>query len=217
MAIGGSQDPVSVFDSLLSRLAAGGDAAAEYERLRLRLVTFFRLRFPADADALADEAIDRLARRLGEGTPVESLAAYALGIARFLVMETAARRRKEDEAARAASYDVALHVEDEEPDAAIAALKNCLESIGPRSSQLILAYYVAEGDGSRIERRQQLAQAAGLSLNALRNRALRIRTALEACMSAALRALNSSPDRDGSAKNNTRSMMDVDPTEDAHE
>ena len=60
------------FDLLLQRLGQGGEGALGYERLRNRLVAFFRLRFPAQAEALADDVLDRLARRLAEGTVVDS-------------------------------------------------------------------------------------------------------------------------------------------------
>src|ERR1700679_829520 len=89
-------------DALLERLAADGDVAPAYARLHMRLVTFFRLRLPADAESLADEVMDRLARRLGDGTTVLSLAGYALGIARLVGMEAGARQRRERDAAREA-------------------------------------------------------------------------------------------------------------------
>jgi DNA-directed RNA polymerase specialized sigma24 family protein len=173
-------------DILLTRLAAGGDVAPEYERLRLRLVTYFRLRFPADAEALADEAIDRLARRLNDGTAVLNLAGYALGIARLLVLETGARRRKERDAAGEALLE--LDQQEAEPDPAMPALRACLEAIGPESAAFILDYYAADTGATRIARRQALAQRSGMSLNALRNRALRIRMGLEKCVRARLQA-----------------------------
>jgi len=175
-------------DHLLARLARTGDIVPEYERLRWRLVTYFRLRFPAEAEALADEAIDRLARRLGDGTPVQNLAAYALGIARLIVFETQTRQRKERDAAREASLRLELQEPEGEPDAALAALGACLEGIGKDAASLILDYYAADSGAARIERRQRLAERVGLSLNALRNRALRIRVSLEECVQARLQA-----------------------------
>jgi DNA-directed RNA polymerase specialized sigma24 family protein len=175
-------------ETLLERLAAGGDAAPAYEHLRLRLVTYFRLRFPPEAEALADEAIDRLARRLDDGTPVLSLAGYALGIARLLVLETSARQSKERVAAREAMLEMQMHQQEVEPDPAQPALRQCLEAIGPESAAFILDYYGAESGATRIARRQALAEHSGLTLNALRNRALRIRIGLEKCVRARLQS-----------------------------
>jgi DNA-directed RNA polymerase specialized sigma24 family protein len=173
---------------LLNRLAAAGDSAPGYERLRLRLVTFFRLYAPVEAEALADEAIDRLARRLSEGTSVQNLAAYALGIARLIVMELGTRRRKERDAAREIHRLEDLTESgsgpewENEPDLVLPALQSCLRALDPKSASLILEYY-AEGSGAaRITQRQRLAQRHGLAPNALRNRVLRLRMALEKCL-----------------------------------
>jgi DNA-directed RNA polymerase specialized sigma24 family protein len=200
-------------DILLTRLAAGGDVAPEYERLRLRLVTYFRLRFPADAEALADEAIDRLARRLNDGTPVLNLAGYALGIARLLVLETGARRRKERDAAGEALLEIELDQQEAEPDPAMPALRACLEAIGPESAAFILDYYAADTGATRIARRQALAQRSGMSLNALRNRALRIRMGLEKCVRARLQAGMPRPlsRSDETVNSDTREMMQSGP------
>lgn len=172
--------------TLLARLASAGDGVPTYEHLHLRLVIYFRLRFPAEAEALADEAIDRLARRLNDGTPVQNLAAYALGIARLLVLETGARQRKERDAAREAMLEMERNRQEIEPDPALPALRNCLEAIGPESAAFILNYYSAESGANRIAKRQALAEHSGMSLNALRNRALRIRIGLDKCVRARL-------------------------------
>jgi len=185
--VGRMERSAAPLETLLERLAAAGDSAPGYERLRLRLVTFFRLQSHVEAEALADEAIDRLARRLGDGTPVQHLAAYALGIARLIVMETAARRRKERDAALETLSHGELtwsseSVSEIEPDPAVPALQACLSALDPESASLILEYYAEESGAARIERRQRLAERVGLAPNALRNRVLRIRVALEKCV-----------------------------------
>jgi DNA-directed RNA polymerase specialized sigma24 family protein len=178
--------------NVLDRLARERDIAAAYEQLRMRLVTFFRRSCPVEAESLADEAIDRLGRRLSDGTPIDNLGGYALGIARFLVMEAGARRRKEHHAAREALLDQEAHatLEQAEADPAGPALQGCLKCLDSESARLILEYYAADGGAARIERRQQLAQRLGMTLNALRNRALRTRIALEKCVRARLQAGN---------------------------
>jgi len=183
------------FDSLLDRLAADPESAHAYEGLRLRLVCYFRLRFPVDAEALADETIDRLARRLSDGTPVVNLAAYALGIARLIGLETATRQRREREAALTASIESAALEAETEPDAALPALQCCLAGFDQESVSLILEYYTEASGAARIEHRQHMAERHGLTPNALRNRALRIRIALERCVRARLGDADHRPKR----------------------
>jgi DNA-directed RNA polymerase specialized sigma24 family protein len=206
--------------TLLERLAIDSDVARAYEQLRLRLTTYFRLRFPAEAEALADEAIDRLARRLEDGTQVDNPASYALGIARFLVMETAARQRREGHAAREAMLELELQVADVEFDPALPALRTCLGCLDPESARLILEYYAVDGGTARIERRQQIAERLGMTLNALRNRALRTRMALEKCVRARLEDESARPGSDIPSKADTRNIMRYsrrDPTSDTHD
>ena len=192
---------------LLERLGVGSDGASAYEQLRLRLVTFFRHRFPVEAEALADEAIDRLARRIEEGTAIENPASYALGIARFLVLEAGARQRKETQAARDALFELELNSSETESDPALPALRACLEAMDAESAQLILGYYGTDDGGSRIERRQRLAESFGVTLNALRNRALRTRLALEKCVSARLVGKTVNSSGDVPSKTYTRDML----------
>jgi hypothetical protein len=75
-----------------------------------------------------------------------------------------------------------------EPDPILPVLQSCLEALGADSAAFILEYYGADAGVNRIERRQRLAQASGVSLNALRNRALRIRLSLEKCVSLRLQS-----------------------------
>jgi len=173
----------SHFDALLRRLAADGDDAIAYESLRRRLIQFFRLHDPANADDLADTALDRLARRIHEGTEVISVPSYALGIARMVLHEARARAARQ----HLAQADPTLVPEPEDADDAasaerlLVALRSCLDAAGAAARDLILTYYGDDGAG-RIATRQKLAVECGISLNALRNRALRLREALETCV-----------------------------------
>jgi DNA-directed RNA polymerase specialized sigma24 family protein len=199
------------FDILLQRLGRGGEAALGYERLRSRLTAFFRVRFPAQAEALADEALDRLARRLADGTVIDNLAGYALGIGRLLLLEEASRQQKIRSAAIETGHDLEGQTDpdpDLEPDPILPILQACLQSQGREAAFFILEYYAADGGANRIERRQRLAETTGVSLNALRNRALRIRLSLEKCVRQHLQHRQAkSAERDEMSKSDTLSML----------
>ena len=66
-------DSAGAFGALLARLSADGGDAQAYEALRRRLIQFFKLHVPAEADDLADVVLDRLARRIHEGIDVEAI------------------------------------------------------------------------------------------------------------------------------------------------
>ena len=171
------------FAALLARLAADGGDAAAYESLRRRLIQFFRLHVPAESDDLADVVLDRLARRIHEGIDVASVPSYALGIARMVLHEARAKaaRRHLAETDPTLAPDEPAAGDAIELEHVLAALRACLDAAGTTARELILTYYGGDG-ADRIATRKRLADACGISLNALRNRALRLRDALEDCV-----------------------------------
>jgi DNA-directed RNA polymerase specialized sigma24 family protein len=159
-------------------------AAVEYHNLHQRLTRFFDWNNVQDPTALADEAIDRLAKRAAESginDGVHNVSAFALGVARHLLQEEARRQQKLAEISRHWQAMESSRVEEPESEAMDNALRHCLEKMRPERRRLIEAYYSYEHN-EKIRTHQQLAEAEGLSLNALRNRALRARQDLEACV-----------------------------------
>ncbi len=192
----------SGLDALLEALGPeSNEAGAAYEELRARLIRFFRWNrclFPED---LADEALDRLAAKLAGGAEaIVSPAGYAAGVARMMLLEQHAKTSREKKALsfllwfhsrRKDFYDAQQDCEE--------ALSNCLDRQSAENRQLLERYY--SGDASeRIRNRQALAGELGIAINALRNRALRLRSQLEQCASRYLAKLKH---RDGKPENFT--------------
>jgi len=157
---------------LLAALAPDREAASRrYEALRRRLIDVFaweRSEAPEDA---ADEALNRLARRLASGVAIEdqNIERYAFGIARYVMLEEARGRRARD----AALADLRVLQDKPEEPVLLRRVERCLEALPRDQRDLILRYY--------SENRDRLATALGISVNALRNRALRIRARLSEC------------------------------------
>lgn len=169
------------FTRLLERLHPDPDeAAAEYEHLRHALTRFFDWRGAWPPDECADEALDRLARRLEEDTAVTNLRSYAYGIARLVLLE---RRRQPqmtpiDEAPELAGAAAPVaSPEDRLHD----CFERCLGNIDAENRSLLLRYYDFERQ-AKIANRRRLAAALGLSDNALRSRIQRLRDRLEQCI-----------------------------------
>ncbi len=153
------------------------DAGNLYEALRRKLILFFtweRCLFPEE---LADEALARLARRLEQGEPISDLNRYVLGVARLIAKES----HREMQRRRPMPGDLPAPAAPKEDDEVPRALDECLRGLAREERDLILRYY--EGDQrTKIENRERLAAERNLSLNALRNRALRLRDRLERCV-----------------------------------
>jgi DNA-directed RNA polymerase specialized sigma24 family protein len=162
--------------ALLKALAPEDPALAgrRYEQLRTRLIDLFAWERCGAPDELADSALNRVAHKLAEGAVVPHVDRYAFGIARFLIHEAAREQRKHEAALR--ELQVIGGGPSGEDLEALQAIRTCLNALPRAGRDLIERYY--------SEDRAGLAERMGISVNALRNRALRIRDELYRCMSA---------------------------------
>src|SRR5579862_1050787 len=161
------------FDGLLAALDADRDrAASAYERLRERLIGLLRWWGAADAEELADETLDRVARKLEAGAeiPDGSLGAYVRGVGRMVFYEWSRRPRADHAAIEVAAASAAS-----DDHRALAQLDGCLASLTPDERRLVLAYY---GEGRAADVRRTLAAELGVSPTALRIKAHRLRARL---------------------------------------
>jgi DNA-directed RNA polymerase specialized sigma24 family protein len=166
------------FDGLLTALNPDRAAAsAEYERIRHRLIRFFSIHRVSSPEDLADTAFNRIARRIAEGEQIRNARQYLSGIARILLLEDSEKRRREEYMLRMAMRDSDSHPDQELSD----ALEACLSMLPLTARDLLARYYSADGR-KRIALRRQMAEEMGMELNALRNRALRLRERLEECV-----------------------------------
>jgi DNA-directed RNA polymerase specialized sigma24 family protein len=170
-------------DKLLDLLGPDKQSAAlEYRKLHQRLSRFFEWNNVEDPEALADEAIDRLGKRVLEkdvGEKVRNLSAFALGVARLLLLEEARRQQQKTDAVR--NWEAHTPDTPHEDTAMDEALQHCLAKLQADRRKLVEQYYTFNS-GEKIKLHQRLAHELGITPNALRNRALRARQDLEDCM-----------------------------------
>src|SRR5580700_9712833 len=84
-------------EALLCALAADRDAAGvKYEELRRRLINMFAWEQCEAPDELADEVLNRLARKFMDGAVIPHVDRFALGIARLVMQEEGRKRRKRE-------------------------------------------------------------------------------------------------------------------------
>ena len=153
-----------------------GGAGEEYERLRFRLCTFFsqrRCRFP---DELADETINRVALKLGEGH-IENKLAYCYGVARNVLRESLRKERRRVDVAEIAAAAEAP----EERSFSRECLDKCLAELPPESRGLILDYF-SEVKLAKIELHRRISESLETTQTALRMRVMRIKQKLKICV-----------------------------------
>lgn len=171
----------TALNGLLARLDTDPVAAGEkYEHLRRALLKFFSWHQTLEAESCVDETLDRIARRLDGGDTIDDVGAFAYGVARLVRLE-----RQRQSAAMPITSDETLvaHAapsEAEDVEVRDACLQQCLGEISLKERDFIVTYYVGTGR-ERIDGRSRLAATLGLSENALRLRAQRLRDRLRVC------------------------------------
>jgi DNA-directed RNA polymerase specialized sigma24 family protein len=155
--------------------------------MRRRLVTYFDRKNCLMPDELADETINRVARKIEELGPIDTdaPAKYCYVTARFVFLEHL-RMRARDQEFRAETREEATFDRDDRTGGDIGekrlkCLDQCAAKLGRANRDLIFRYYFGE-QRVKIDNRRDLASTLGVSVNALSIRACRIRETLELCV-----------------------------------
>jgi DNA-directed RNA polymerase specialized sigma24 family protein len=149
-------------------------AGEEYEKLRARLIYFFErkgCRIPTD---LSDETINRIARKVEEGLEIEDVFKFSYGVARLVLLEHWRDPKREwDQLDQRLSSPKS---DREFDDHRMQCMEKCLQSLPSEDRDLIVKNCILDKKG-----KEELAGSLGLTMNALRIRAFRIRTRLHEC------------------------------------
>lgn len=170
------------FDRLLGWLNNDRELAArKYEEIRRRLITIFTCRGCAEAEDLADETFDRIARKVCDvaETYVGDPALYFYGVAHNVHLEYA--RRQFSRPSPPPPAPRAAEEEEDESEREYECLEECMLRLAGEDRELVLQYYEEE-KRAKIEHRKQLAARLGIAINALRIRAFKIRQTLQKCV-----------------------------------
>lgn len=183
----------SSFQRLLKWLDEGASSNGQkYLEMQRRLVAYFDRKNCSAPDELADETLNRVARRLEEENITDSetpAAKYCYIVARFVFMEYLRGAQKElllaDESRRQQyankSAETNLDIERETRESMLTCLDRCTGKLDSLNRNIILRYYTGK-ERAKIESRRALAVSLGISMNALSIRACRIRDKIEMCV-----------------------------------
>ena len=160
--------------------------------MRRRLVAYFERKRCVSADDLADETLNRVARRLEEqGTITDTPPArYCYIVAKYVLLEYLRRadvRQTSPAVSPIEPFVVAApprsEGDRETRERLLDCLDECLSRLGADERALILQYYCGE-QRLKIQRRRELASRLKMTANALTIRACRIRGRLHTCVKA---------------------------------
>ena len=168
------------FDCLLAWLDPDRELAGrKYEEVRVKLTRLFARRGCSIAEELADEVIDRVARKCSEiaHTYVGDPVLYFCGVAHNVFLEHVKKRHD--------PLPLPPPEPSDEKERYSNCLDACIEQLDHATRDLILEYYRDERR-AKIDHRKELAERLGITLNTLRMRAHRIKKTLEQCLSTCL-------------------------------
>jgi DNA-directed RNA polymerase specialized sigma24 family protein len=177
------------FERFLDWLDNGSSTDGQaYLEMRRRLVTYFDRKNCLEPDELADETLNRVARRLEEEGSIESdtPAKFCYTVARYVFLESLRSNRSKEVSI---DEDIRPIVDDSRPQTNAAdekeqmlqCLEKCCNTLELASRELIVRYYHGK-EREKIENRRRMAENLGISMNALSIRACRIRDRLEICV-----------------------------------
>ena len=180
----------AAFSALLSWLDPDRERAGEqYHKAHRRLTKFFECRGCATPSDLADEVINRVARRIEDGVKVEASEPmrYFYGVARKMLCEYQKRRERQFiplTELHPAAHPVTNPLRDKENEQSqiererqLDCLASCLQEAPADIRDLLIEYYHGESR-ERIERRKRMAEGMGITINALKIRLCRLRASL---------------------------------------
>ena len=165
-------------DALLEWLDPDRDKAGQhYEVIRGGLIRIFVSHGFPDAEHYADEAVDRVVKRLPDIRDgyVDQPVRYFIGVARNIIREVYRRRE--------IPMDVLPQCLPLKPgdSTMVDCLNQCLKLLPLEKQDLILDYHLYDGR-DKIKHHRQMASQLSITVGALRTRAHHIRVALESCI-----------------------------------
>ncbi len=171
----------SAYPTMLNWLSEDSEIAAKkYEVIRLRLVKILNYRGCLEAEELADETIERVAKKAEkiietyQGNP-ES---YFFGVLNNVYREYLKRRKLQELPATLVEKKPEV---DEDFESNYQCLKRCLKTLPDEKREFILDYYKGE-KSEKIENRKKIAEDQGINTGRTRVRAYRLRLKLQKCV-----------------------------------
>ena len=173
---------VQSYPTLLAALSSdAATAPAAFLKPRGSLVRFFQLKSDGDAEHAADETLDRVSAKFGEGVIIVDPVKYSFGVARLVFLENLRKTEKAKKALKEFRSESDRLSGDDALDG-YTRMRECFSKLSA-TNQALLKSYFANLRGRQLDNeRHQLASKIGGSLNSLRLKIFRLRRQLEDCV-----------------------------------
>lgn len=173
------------FDSFLDWLSSDREEAGrEYEKTRIGLIRYFRVRGCDECETLVDETINRVISKLHTYDLTKDIPKSAIfhSFAKNIFLEFI-KKLKNDELWKQKNqmYFTTLSISNDDESNDIQCLEKCLAELNSDDRSLIIDYY-SEEKGAKIEIRKKLATEHNINRNALHLKVFRIRSGLKECI-----------------------------------
>lgn len=173
------------FDALLMWFSPDREeAGVKYEEIRNGLIRFFLLKGCSEAETLADETINRVAKKINtfDTTNNHKHITYFLGFAVNISRES----RKKNKISDVEIENLNIKVEQNEvlfefEENRYKCLEKCLSKLAAEERKLIIEYFKKE-KSEKFTHRRNLAEENGLTMGAMQVKVHRIKRVLKNCL-----------------------------------
>lgn len=157
-----------------------------FESLRAKLILFFEVRRCADPEELADATLERVIRRLCQGTKVSDIVRFSFGVAKHIFQEYLRRQRANQRLAEEQKYHITANPGDGGEDSAarerrLECLEECMARLREQERTLLYEYFKFKGQ-PKAEHRRLLAERLNISREALTLRIFHLKRKLRKCI-----------------------------------
>ncbi len=180
----GKVSPWSVFEN--------GDRSIieRFESSRGKLIIYFERRHCLDPEELAEETLERVMRKLCEGTEVADLMSYSYGVARnvfheYLRKEKAKQKYFNEERRRRPEGDAGENEDAAVQERRLECLEQCTARLKERERWMLFEYYRYKGQ-RKLEHRRKIAEQLNISRETLTLRIFHLKGRLKKCINEGL-------------------------------
>jgi len=162
------------------------DIVERFRSLQKKLIFFFERQRCSDPEELADETLERVVRKMCEGTEIQDLLRYSYGVAKNVFREYVRREKAKHKYLDDQRHYTKAEVEDDVADKAaqeqrLQCLEECKGRFNKQDYWILYEYYRYNGQ-RKLEHRRKMAEELKITRAALTLRVFHLKQRLRRCI-----------------------------------